>query len=71
MRFLFIIPVSIFVYSCSQTDNSKGEEGSIRNEIISTFDNYYKDTRKQELRAEFKYLDSSAQFFWIPPCLFE
>jgi hypothetical protein len=29
--------------------------------------NYYDDIRKTGLEAEFKYLDSSSEFHWVPP----
>lgn len=50
--------------SCSQTDKSQGD---VQKEIRSTIDNYYNDIRKEGLLAELKYLDSSKQFFWVPP----
>ena len=31
------------------------------------FSNYHDDIRRDGLTAEFKYLDSSADFFWVPP----
>src|SRR5439155_15807893 len=40
---------------------------AVRKEIKITIDNYYNDIRKEGLLAEFKYLDSSGQFFWVPP----
>ena len=35
--------------------------------ITATLKNYFSDVRKLGLVAEFKYLDSSADFFWVPP----
>lgn len=66
MKNLFSILV-LFLFSCSQSDKNTGNNDTIRNEIKSTIDNYYVDIRKEGLLAEFKYLDSSRQFFWVPP----
>ncbi len=32
-----------------------------------TLNNYYSDVKKNGLTAEFRYLDSSKEFFWVPP----
>jgi len=65
MRNLCFLLFLIF-FSCNQSDKSAGND-NIRNEIKSTIDSYYNDIRKEGLLAEFKYLDSSKQFFWVPP----
>ena len=31
------------------------------------FNNYHGDIKKEGLTAEFKYLDQSSDFFWVPP----
>src|SRR5690349_13934007 len=59
--------ISFLVLSCGGPDTSTGNKDTVRNEIKSTIDNYYNDIRKQGLLAEFNYLDSSGQFFWVPP----
>jgi hypothetical protein len=35
--------------------------------FTQTLDSYYNDIRKLGLTAEFKYLDNSSEFFWVPP----
>lgn len=65
MKYLFILP-AFYLISCSQSESS-GSNDNVRSEIKTTFDNYYNDIRKQGLTAEFKYLDSSREFFWVPP----
>lgn len=65
MKYLFILP-ALYLISCSQSESS-GSNDNVRSEIKTTFDNYYNEIRTQGLTAEFKYLDSSAQFFWVPP----
>lgn len=39
----------------------------IEREIRQMFDNYHNDIKKDGLKAEFKYLDNSSDFFWVPP----
>jgi hypothetical protein len=36
-------------------------------EVKNTLDNYHQDIYKEGLLSEFKYLDSSNDFFWVPP----
>lgn len=57
----------LLALSCNRSNNSPGNNDVVRKEIKTTFDNYYNDIRKDGLLAELKYLDSSAQFFWVPP----
>jgi hypothetical protein len=63
MKKLSILPVLFLVFSCRPGPDSEG----VRKDVQSTIDNYYNDIRKQGLLAELKYLDSTTQFFWIPP----
>lgn len=67
MRNFCILLFCLFIFSCNQANNSSNNNDDVRNEIKTTVDNYYNDIRKDGLLAEFKYLDSSAQFFWVPP----
>lgn len=67
MRNLSFLLAFFLLLSCSQNDKSTGNNDNLRNEIKTTIDNYYNDIRKEGLLAEFKYLDSSNQFFWVPP----
>ena len=43
------------------------EKALIADTIRQTLNNYYADIRKEGLLAEFRYLDSSSEFFWVPP----
>ena len=61
MRYSLLLVFLSSLISCHQN------RSKIENEIRSTIVNYYKDIRKEGLLAEFKYLDSSADFFWVPP----
>ena len=57
------------LFSCkhqTETLNQKDKE-IIELEIHQMFDNYHNDIKKDGLKAEFKYLDNSSDFFWVPP----
>jgi hypothetical protein len=56
------------ITSCRQsTSLTETEKASIVFDVHQTLDNYYNDIKKSGLTAEFKYLDNSADFFWVPP----
>lgn len=67
MRYLHFLPVFFLFLSCHQSGDKKTDISVVQNEVKSTIDGYYNDIRTQGLLAQLKYLDSSAQFFWIPP----
>jgi hypothetical protein len=68
MRNLFFLPALLLLFSCDQSGKQgAGNDNKALTEIKTTIDNYYNDIRREGLLAEFKYLDSSAQFFWVPP----
>jgi hypothetical protein len=61
--FLFIL-----FASCSQSYTlSSKERLMVTDTVQKTLKAYYDDIRKNGLNAEFKYLDSTADFFWVPP----
>jgi hypothetical protein len=63
----FLIALNLFMlFSCAQNDR-RVVNNDLQKEVKSTIDNYYKELRKEGLAAELKYLDSSNQFFWVPP----
>jgi hypothetical protein len=66
MKYIISLAV-LFLFSCSQPDKSASNNADARNDIKTTIDNYYNDIRKEGLLAELKYLDSSREFFWVPP----
>src|SRR5688572_8196325 len=54
--------------SCTNSETlTETERDEIIKDAKQTLDNYYNDIRKEGLTAEFKYLDNSADFFWVPP----
>ncbi len=65
---IFGIVILMTLTSCSQTDKlNESEKELIINDVIEMFGNYHNDIRKDGLTAEFKYLDQSSDFFWVPP----
>ena len=67
MNKLFCLTLFCFLFSCRSSDKSGADNNGVRGEVKSAIDSYYSDIRKQGLLAELKYLDSSREFFWIPP----
>lgn len=65
---IFGIVILMTLTSCSQTDKlNESEKELIINDVIEMFGNYHNDIRQDGLTAEFKYLDQSSDFFWVPP----
>jgi hypothetical protein len=58
----------LMLWSCGESkpmaDNQKR---AIIDNIQYTLDSYYEDIKREGLTAEFKYLDQSPEFFWVPP----
>jgi hypothetical protein len=58
----------LILLSCRQpaalTDS---EKATITDSIHQTLRNYLNDIKRSGLMAEFKYLDHSPDFFWVPP----
>ena len=60
--------ILLFLNACAQTEKlTEVEKEHVVSEIAMMFDNYHNDIRKEGLTAEFKYLDQSPDFFWVPP----
>lgn len=65
---IFSIVILMTLTSCFQTDKlDQSEKELIINDVVEMFGNYHNDIRKDGLTAEFKYLDQSSDFFWVPP----
>ncbi len=65
---IFGIVILMTLTSCSQADKlNESEKELIINDVIEMFGNYHNDIRQDGLTAEFKYLDQSSDFFWVPP----
>lgn len=67
MRNFCFLPIFFLLLSCNQSSKQTADANSVQSEVKSTIDRYYEDIRKEGLLAELKYMDSSSQFFWVPP----
>jgi len=67
-RFFLVLSVMLVIdtYGLGQTLSEK-KQHTIIQQIRQTLDDYVKDVKSGGLTAEFKYLDSSVDFFWVPP----
>lgn len=67
----FFILVSIVVttfLSCNQSSTLTTEDRKIiAEEVTSMLHNYQRSVKESGLMAELEYLDSSSNFFWVPP----
>ena len=61
---LFIL---LSVFSCREPAAKAINKIDISDAVRLTLNNYFADVRKEGLLGEFKYLDSSLDFFWVPP----
>jgi len=69
LRSLITVAALFAIYSCNGPTNSwtKENQADVAAEVRKTLYNYHSDIRKSGLTAEFKYLDTSKDFFWVPP----
>jgi hypothetical protein len=64
-RFISIVWLAV---ACSQSETlSETDRAEIILAAKETLNNYYNDIRMKGLTAEFRYLDNSKEFFWVPP----
>lgn len=67
MRFSLLF-ICCIIMSCKLRVNSDTKDLEyVKTEVRGMLDNYAADVRAKGLMAEFKYLDSSDNFFWVPP----
>jgi len=60
--------ILITLSACHQTSTlNNADKKQIISDIANMFDNYHNDIKKEGLLSEFKYLDQSKDFFWVPP----
>lgn len=64
-----IIISSIYVLSsCRQSSElTASEKREISEEVHTMLGHYFEDMNKEGLLSEFRYLDNSSDFFWVPP----
>jgi hypothetical protein len=69
MRIFLFLVLMASLACCSQNRSSSSpiDKNKLTQEIRQTLFNYYTDIERDGLLAEFRYLDSSADFFWVPP----
>lgn len=55
--------------SCSEREMNltEAEKQKIVDSVRLTLNNYFSDVEKAGLIAEFRYLDTSSDFYWVPP----
>src|SRR5438105_4849811 len=67
-RLILAIWTILLLASCRQSPVlTEEEKTNIVYSVREMLDNYNKDIRKSGLTAELKYLDTSIDFFWVPP----
>jgi hypothetical protein len=67
-RLILILFTVLTILSCRESMLlTENEKASVIKDVSQTLTNYYNDIRKSGLMAEFKYLDNSSEFFWVPP----
>jgi hypothetical protein len=60
--------VLLTIVSCSQPVTlTESNKAIIAEDVRHMLDTYYRDIKKSGLTGEFKYLDNSTDFFWVPP----
>ena len=68
VRAHLLILISLIATSCSQSPAlTNAQSAQIENEIQEMLHAYNAEIKTSGLMAEFRYLDDSPQFYWIPP----
>ena len=69
MKHLWIAAAFLFLISCGQVQDKTNDlnKEKVIQEVKEMFDDYHHDIKAGGLTAEFKYLDPSDDFFWVPP----
>jgi hypothetical protein len=72
MKYVVAAFLLFVLFSCNETKPSPEipavmDRAAITLEVKQTLSDYAADIRKNGLTAELNYLDSSADFFWVPP----
>ncbi len=67
-RYYLVVIILFLVNSCVQTEElNASEKELVVADVREMFNNYHSDISKNGLTAEFKYLDKSPDFYWVPP----
>jgi hypothetical protein len=70
MRVGLLMSVVCGIMSCtgsSERQLTQDDKALIISDVRQTLNDYYAAIKARGLTAEFEYLDSSADFFWVPP----
>ncbi len=69
MRKLSYVVLLLFITIACNSSNTSTDfnKDRVTKNVLSMFDSYHYDISKEGLTAEFKYLDASDDFFWVPP----
>jgi hypothetical protein len=68
LRYYLAVIIILSLNSCVKNEGlNASEKEQIIADVNDMFNNYHSDIRKEGLTAEFKYLDQSPDFFWVPP----
>jgi hypothetical protein len=66
--FVFLVVATLISLGCQQTNEfTETQRKNIVDTVTQTLRNYYSDMDKKGLLTEFNYLDSSKEFYWLPP----
>lgn len=58
---------ALFLIACNPEPSIRINKETVTKEVQLMLDNYHNDIKTGGLTAEFRYLDQSEDFFWVPP----
>jgi len=68
MKNIIYLITLIILFACNEINTTnKFNKKTVILEIDQMFEDYYKDISIHGLKGEFKYLDDSSDFYWVPP----
>lgn len=60
--------ICLSLLACQSSSSfSAADKKTVTDEVRQTLNSYYEDINQSGLMAELPYLDTSADFFWVPP----
>jgi hypothetical protein len=70
MKNTIFLGLFFFAFGCSHEEKpqlSEEEKGNIVMDVKDVLDNFNADTKASGITSEFRYLDNSKDFHWMPP----
>jgi hypothetical protein len=68
MKMLWTLHIIIMLFSCGKpVVSTPMDKAQVISQVKQMLDQYHHDIGENGLTAEFKYLDQSEDFFWVPP----